>query len=106
MNDILNEITTIVSEYKAGQWNTKERLRELLRELSTNYYFLTKENIEAYERWNNLIYNRDVNESVVSAQRRADEKIPELRMSRKIMEATKNVILSMQQELSILKNDL
>lgn len=105
MDEVLNNISDIITEYKAGTWLTKERLRELLRELSSCYYLITKENIDAYENWNRLIYNRDREESVSAAKVRADEKHPELRTTRKILEATKQVLLSMQQELSIMKND-
>lgn len=105
LTEVLNNLDSVVNEYKSGTWLTKEKLREMLRDLSTAYYLLTKFNIEAYDNWNKLIYNRDINESVAAAKVRADEKHPELRMTRKIMEASKHVLLSMQQELSILKNE-
>ncbi len=103
LEEVLTNLNNTIDEYKSGAWLSKERLRELLREASTNYYLVTKENIEAYDNWNKLIYNRDRDESVSGAKVRADEKHPELRMTRKILEATKQVLLSMQQELSILK---
>lgn len=103
--EILNNIDEAVIEYKSGAYLTKDRLRDLLRVISTNKYFLTKINIEAYERWTELIYTRKNGESVASAKTRADANIPELRYTRKILEASNNVIMSIQQELSILKNE-
>lgn len=105
LEEVLNNLDKTITEYKSGQWNTLERLRELLRELSTDRYLITKENIDAYDRWNNLVYCRDKNESVSAAKVRADEKHPELRQTRKILEACEGVLFSIQQEISILKND-
>ena len=82
-----------------------ERLREIQRELSSNYYFITKENIDAYDKWNSIVYNRDKHESVSASKVRADEKTPELRMTRKIMEAIDHVLWSIRSEISILKNE-
>jgi hypothetical protein len=105
LDETLVKLTSIIEEYKSGAWLDKDRLRELLRELSSYYYLVTKENIEAYEKWNYIIYTRPIGESVAAAKVRADEKCTELRMTRKILEASKQVLLSMQQELSILKKD-
>ena len=105
LDEILLNLNNVVDRYKSGEWITTDKLRVLLRDASIYYYLLTKENIEAYERWNYIVYTRDKNESVAASKVRADEKCPELRMTRKILEATKNVLLSMQQELSILKHE-
>lgn len=101
---ILNRISEIIQEYESGSFKTAENLRELLRELSANYYYLTKINVDAYNKWNNNIYNRG-DESVASARVKADKEVPELRMTRKIMEATDHVIWSMRSEISIIKNE-
>lgn len=101
----LERIAEIIHDYESGTYNSMDGLRELLRELSVNYYYLTTINVEAYNRWNAILWNRDIGVSVASARVRADNDVPELRESRKIMEAVKNVILSMQQELSILKSE-
>ena len=105
LDEILVKTTNIVQEYKSGAWIEKGRLREMRRELSSYYYLITKENITAYEKWNYIVYTRPDGESVASSKVRADEKCGELRTTRKILEAMKQVLLSMQQELSILKNE-
>lgn len=102
--EILNRISEIITEYESGSFQTAEALRELLRELSANYYYLTKINVDAYNKWNGVIYNRG-DESVASAKVKADKQVPELRMTRKIMEATDHVIWSMRSELSILRKE-
>jgi hypothetical protein len=76
LEKILFNITKVIDEYKSGSYNTLDRLRELLRELSTSRYYVTKENIEAYDMWANLVYNRSDNESVSAAKIRADVKYP------------------------------
>jgi len=105
MTEILNKISNIIERYRSGEWHSVERLRELLKELSVCHYELTSINIEAYNDWTAIIYNRDKNVSVASARVKADFECPELRMTRKLLESVKNILMSMQQELSIIKND-
>jgi len=101
----LDKIQQLIASYRSGEWHSTERLRELLRELSICHYGLTSVNIEAYNDWTAIIYNRDKGVSVASAKVKADFEVPELRMTRKLLESVKNVLMSMQQELSIIKND-
>lgn len=105
LNEVLDECDELVSEYKSGAYLTKDSLRDCLRKLSSNHYLITKENIESYNSWNNLIYNRDKKESVSGAKVRADEKFPDLRMTRKILEAIEHVIWSIKSEISTLNKD-
>lgn len=105
MQETLNKIELIISSYRSGEWNNIEKLRELLRELSICHYHLTSINIDAYNDWTAIIYNREKTTSVASAKVKADFEVPELRMTRKLLESVKNVLMSMQQELSIIKND-
>ena len=106
MNEILTEISEIITRYKSGEYLTTDKLRTLLRNLSICHYKLTTINIEAYNDWTTIIYNRKEGTSVASARVKADYEAPELRMTRKLLETTKNVILAMQQEISILKNEI
>ncbi len=103
MQSTLTKITDIIETYESGTWVSVENLRVMLRELSTANYHITKHNIEAYQKWNGVVYM--CKKSVSYGKVLADEQVPELRMTRKILEATKQVILAMQQELSIIKND-
>jgi|VirMetMinimDraft_7_1064189.scaffolds.fasta_scaffold202526_2 septation ring formation regulator EzrA len=104
MENQIEKIGEIIHLYESGAYLQLETLRQIRRELATANYHLTKINIDAYNRWNTLIYNRG-NDSVASARVKADFKVPELRESRKIMEAVKNVLSEMNQEISILKNE-
>jgi hypothetical protein len=103
MEEILNKITDIIETYESGAWQTKENLRILLRELTSNIYFLTKYNIEYHEKHNATQYKHKG--SVASGIILANEQYPELRMLRKIMESANNVARSITMELSILNKE-
>lgn len=103
MQEILQKITNLIETYESGVWVSAENLRVMLRELTTNYYHLTKYNIEYFQKYNAIQYKHKG--SVSSGKVLAEEQVPELRMIRKIMEATDNVIWSMRSELSIIKKE-
>lgn len=104
MESPIKKIGEIIEEYECGAYLQLDSLRQLRRDLATANYHLTKINIDAYKRWNTLIYNRG-DDSVASAKVKADHRVPELREARKIMEAVKNVLSEMNQEISILKTE-
>ena len=103
MQEILQKITNLIETYESGVWVSAENLRIMLRELTANNYYLTKHNIEYFQKYNAIQYKHKG--SVSSGKVLAEEQVPELRMIRKIMEATDNVIWSMRSELSIIKNE-
>lgn len=103
MDEVLEKISKIVEIYNTGEFISKERLIKMQRSLSSNIYFLTKYNIDAFNEWNSIVYNFDG--SNASAQVKANEEVPELRMTRKILEAAKGVSISINNELSIMKNE-
>ena len=103
MDEILDKITKIVQAYNSGEFITKEKLILMQRSLSSNIYFLTKYNIEAFEQWNSIVYN--FKGSNAAGQTEAHENTPELRMTRKILEASKSVSISINNEISIMKKD-
>ena len=103
MEEILQKITNLIETYESGVCVSAENLRVMLRELTANNYYLTKHNIEYFQKYNAIQYKHKG--SVSSGKVLAEEQVPELRMIRKIMEATDNVIWSMRSELSIIKNE-
>ncbi len=103
MEEILNKITSIIETYESGVWVSADNLRVMLRELTANNYYLTKYNIEYFQKFNAIQYKHKG--SVASGKILAEEQVPELRIIRKIMEATENVMWSMKSELSIIKNE-
>ena len=105
LDKILKKAFDIMETYESGAWVSSDNLRIMLRELSVNYAYITKENIEAYRLWNASIYNRENKTSVASARVKADEEVPQLRETRKLLQAIDHVIWSMRSELSIIKKE-
>lgn len=103
MVDILENISLIIDAYNSGEFITREKLTAMQRSLSSNMYYLTKHNIEAFNEWNSIVYN--YKGSNAAGQTEANNKVPELRMTRKILEAAKSVSISINNELSIMKKD-
>jgi len=97
MFEILSKITELITEYESGKWISADKLRVMQRQLSTSIYHLTKHNIEAFNQWNGIVYNETT--SNTKAVTKADYEVPELRMTRKILEAAKGVSISMNSEL-------
>ena len=103
MNEILDKISDLIQTYESGAWQSVENLRIMQRELSSNIYYLTKHNIQAFNKWNGIIYRETT--SHAKAVTKADFDVPELRMSRKILEAARGVSISINSELSIIKKE-
>lgn len=104
MDKTLLRISDLIDTYESGKYVNLERLIEAQRELSISNYHLSKFNIEAYQKYNSVIFNRGP-KSVAAAKVEADEKVPELRMLRKIMDAVDQVLWSIRSEISIIKKE-
>ena len=103
MEETLNKIHEIIERYESGEWLSADNLRVLLRELSTNYYRLTKINIDAAQDWNMEVYKfKGSNAAGVTF---ADIKVPELRITRKLLAATDRVLNSMRSEISTINKE-
>ena len=103
MEQVLDTISNVIMSYETGEWQSAEALRKIQRDLVSNYYYLTKYNIEYFQKYNAVQYKHKG--SVSSGKILAEEQVPELRIIRKIMEATDNVIWSIRSEISILKKE-
>lgn len=103
MKTILDKISLIIETYESGKFISLDNMREMGRQLSSNIYYLTKHNIEAFEVHNSIVYNETT--SNAKAVVKANEEVPELRMTRKILEAARGVSIAMNNELSIMKKE-
>lgn len=103
MEETLNTITDIIDNYNKGAYILPESLSKAQRELACNIYYLSKFNVEAFNKWNRVVYNYQG--SNAAAQVKAHEEVPELRLTRKILEAARGVSIAMNNELTIMKND-
>ena len=103
MESILSKISEIIDRYESGEYITLDNLRVMLRELSSNYYYLTKYNIEYFEQHNAVQYKNK--KSVAYGIILANEQVPEIRITRKILLATDRVLNSMRSEIAILRSE-
>tara|TARA_R110000803_G_scaffold31075_2_gene69654 strand:+ start:1450 stop:1764 length:315 start_codon:yes stop_codon:yes gene_type:complete len=103
MEDVLKKITDIIDTYNSGTWVSLDDLRVMLRELRANIYYLTKYNIEYFEKHNAIQYRHKG--SVSAGVILANEQFPELRMTRKIIDSANNVAMAVTMEISIIKTE-
>ncbi len=103
MNNILENITKLIDRYESGEWQSIDNLRIILRELSSNYYHLTRYNIEAFQKHNAIQY---LHKGAVSRGLiLAEEQVPELRLTRKILIATAKVMDAVRSEIAIIRTE-
>lgn len=99
-SQVLKTITDIVQEYESGAWASVEKLKELHRVLNSNMYYLTMLQIEYNREWNR-IYHVSLHKTNAAKEKEADERVPELYMCRKILDAARGVSISMGYELKM-----
>lgn len=97
LENILEKITAIIETYDSGCYKD---LSVMHRELTCNMYYLTKEQVEANQRWNAAYYNHQSTVNAVK-ERHADKEVPELYLCRKILEAAKGVSIAMGYEMKL-----
>ena len=103
MDEHLNRITEVVSRYESGEYLTADSLRDLLRELTSEMYFLTKYKIQFKNKHNEIRYRHKG--SVASGEILAHEQCPELYQIRYILRAAEAVKTSIVMEISILNKE-
>jgi len=103
LSEILDKISLIVDSYESGKFISLENLIIMNRQLSCNFFYLTKHNIEAFNEHNDIVYKETT--SNAKAVVKANKEVPELRMTRKILDAARAVSISLNNELSIMKRD-
>lgn len=98
LEELLDEITAIVDTYHGGEYRG---LNEMHRNLACAMYYLTKYQVEYNQKWNEVYHNYSEGEKTSSAakERHADKEVPELYAIRKILEAAKNISISISFEL-------
>jgi hypothetical protein len=97
VDKILNNITSIIETYESGVFKD---LHIMHRELTSNMYYLTNEQVKARSKWLEVYYNCKSTVNAVK-EREADKQVPELYMCRKIYEAAKGVAISMSLEIKL-----
>ena len=103
MDEHLARLTEAIMEYEDGTYLTKDRLRELLRTVTSEIYFLTKYQIEAKNAYNALLH--EWSGPVTRGEIFAHEEIPELYQLRHLLRSAQNVVQSIIMEISILNKE-
>ena len=99
LTGVLETISEIIENYEAGLYLTPERLKEAQRKLSSNIYWLTEINVQEFNKWNDFVYN--FKGSNAAGQVAANKEYPYVRMTRKLIDAARNVAIAMSNELKI-----
>ena len=97
MDKILSKITDIIETYESGAYKD---LHIMHRELTCNMYYLSAEQVKAYQNWNKAYYNSK-EKTNAGKERECDKLVPELYMCRKILETAKGVSIAMSLELKM-----
>lgn len=87
----------IINKYNSDEYLSTEMLLKMQRHLIGLQYYYTDISIESYKEWNSIVYMS--NKSNAAAKVEADEKHPELRESRKLLEVIKSTLISIQNQL-------
>ena len=103
MEESLSVIAEVIEKYQTSGAISSDNLIVMLRRLTIHNYKLSEYNVEYYNDHNAILYSHAG--SVARAKIEADNEVPELRQTRKIMDAVDNVMWSMRSELSIIKSE-
>lgn len=95
--DYLQKITDIIDTYESGCFKD---LHVMQRELSCAMYKVTLLQIQANRDWNEVYHNSNHKTSAAKTKE-ADKEVEELYLYRKVLEAAKNVQISISQELKL-----
>lgn len=97
MNEILNNITSIIETYESGSFKD---LHIMHRQLTCNLFYLSNEQVKAHQEWNRQYY-LSKEKTNAGKEREADKLVPELYLCRKIMETAKGVSIAMGYEIKL-----
>lgn len=103
MEETLNKIAEIITNYESGEFKGLDGLSVIRRKLAFCHYDITTYKIKYHNLFNAEVHAH--NGSNAAAKSYAEHKVPELYMCRNILTSVKLVLDSMQQEISIMKND-
>lgn len=97
MEEILENITSIIETYEGGAFKD---LTEMHRVLTCNMYKLSLEQVKAHQQWNRTYY-LSTEKTNAAKERECDKFVPELYMCRKVMETAKGVSIAMGYEIKM-----
>jgi hypothetical protein len=109
MEEILEQITTIIEDYNNTQNHNPEGLIDLGKNLSANLFYLEKyraEYFKKHEGQKHLLINGPDKWNVNKAENRANFLYPQLYQLRRIMTSAYKVLDMIRSELSYIKTEM
>jgi hypothetical protein len=103
LNEILEAINKNVEEYETKDLGLTHDHSKILRDLSSNLYFLTEYRIKAHEEWLGVYF--EISGSNAAKEKEADYKVPELYRIRHFMTSGFKVLESMRSTISANKSN-
>ena len=97
MDEIWDKITGIISEFKSDKFITEEKLIQMQRGLSYCHFKLTEININDGKVYSKIMY--EFKGSAAAAKIKAEFEVPELRMTRKLLDTVKQNLIEIGSEL-------
>lgn len=101
---ILTAINEEVDKYHQLQLKAVLDQSEILRNLTSNLYFLEQYRIEAHEKWLSVYHNSQA-KSAAGKEREADNVVRELYLIRRVMTSGYRVVDSIRSTISIHKRE-
>ena len=99
MDKILDKISETITAFKSDEYISDERLMIMHRGLSYCHYKLTEVNVKAGEDYAKIMY--EFEGTAAKARIEAEHKIPELRITRKLLDTVKQNLIHIGRELKI-----
>ena len=97
MDDIQKKISDIISVFKSDEYISDERLIKMQRGLSYCHFKLTEINISDGVLYSKIMY--EFEGSAAKAKIKAEFEVPELRMTRKLLDTVKQNLIEIGSEL-------
>lgn len=107
MNEVLNQISDIIDQYKETEATNGIELNRQLKELTSRLYYIETIRTMAHEKYEATIHSK-VNEgySVSRATNEANVVVPEMYKLRRLLESAYRITDSMRTNISFLKSEI
>lgn len=103
ITDIIAKIDDCINRYETCKLSFTQDQSEILRDLSSQLYYLTEHKVEAQKKWMSVWFHSK-GKSEAAREREADHQVPELYMIRQFLTSGNKCLESMRSTLSSFKN--
>lgn len=100
LNEILKNIRDSIESYDDQGIFSQDDLRESLKTLDCNLFYLASHRVKAYEEWLSVYFKYKDTTSNAEAEKLADKEVPELYKFRKIDSAARKISDGLRSQIS------